>query len=104
MTKILTVHTHAIDEQGRARHFQPGDSVPDWAAKQLTNPKLFAADDSQAEPERVPVEAPSRSGPGSGKDAWTAFAEASGVGLDAGMTRDDIMAACEAAGVVGPAE
>ncbi|WP_405911362.1 hypothetical protein OG529_04390 [Streptomyces longwoodensis] len=47
-------------------------------------------------------EAPPRSGRGSGIEAWRAFAEEHGVGIDEGMTRDDVIAACEAAGVVEP--
>ncbi|CAL9592477.1 hypothetical protein SUDANB1_05253 [Streptomyces sp. enrichment culture] len=45
-------------------------------------------------------EAPPRTGRGSGIEAWRTFAEQNGVGTDSDMTRDDIIAACEAAGVV----
>lgn len=47
-----------------------------------------------------PVEAPPRSGGGSGVDAWRAFAEQNGVGVDSDMSREDIIAAAEDAGVV----
>lgn len=46
------------------------------------------------------VEAPPRSGRGSGIEAWRTFAEQNGVGTDSDMSREDIIAACEAAGVV----
>ncbi|MFD9212088.1 hypothetical protein ACFVY9_03010 [Streptomyces sp. NPDC059544] len=45
-------------------------------------------------------EAPPRAGRGSGIEAWRTFAEQNGVGTDSDMTRDEIIAACEAAGVV----
>jgi hypothetical protein len=98
MGKILTARTHAMDEQGRAVWFNPGDTVPGWARKQLTNPKLWGDE----QPATVPV--PSTSGPGSGKEAWAAFAADRGVEVDAGASRDDIMAACQAAGVLEPKE
>jgi len=44
--------------------------------------------------------APPRSGRGSGIEAWRAFAEQNGVGVDSDMSREDIIAAAEAAGVV----
>jgi hypothetical protein len=47
-------------------------------------------------------EAPPRSGRGSGIEAWRTFAEQNGVGTDSDMSREDIIAACEAAGVVEP--
>ncbi|MFJ5089974.1 hypothetical protein [Streptomyces sp. NPDC088674] len=101
--KVLVARTHAIDEQGRAQHFSPGESVPAWARAQLTNPKLWGV--SSAKPEALAgVPVPARSGPGSGKEAWAAFAEKHGVTLDGGMSRDDIMAACERAGVLEPEE
>jgi hypothetical protein len=99
MGKILSRRTHAMDEQGRAVWFNPGDTVPGWARKQLTNPKLWGDEQPVKQP---PTEAPvpSTSGPGSGKDAWAAFAADRGVEFASGATRDDIMAACQAAGVL----
>lgn len=43
--------------------------------------------------------APAKSGRGSGRDAWQAYAEANDVDVTDEMTRDDIIAAVEAAGV-----
>jgi hypothetical protein len=51
--------------------------------------------------ERVP--APPRSGRGSGLDAWQAFAVDHDVEFPDGASRDEIIAACERAGVI-PAE
>ncbi|MET0701710.1 MAG: hypothetical protein ABWY93_18825 [Mycobacterium sp.] len=56
------------------------------------------------EPEPAPrLNAPPRSGKGSGTDAWEAFARVHGVALTEGFDRGDIIAACEAAGLVDPA-
>lgn len=99
MAKTLISHTHVLGEDGRAVHFAPGDTVPAWARKLLVNPKLWGDASEPTAPDPVTVEVPAKSGPGSGKEAWTAFAEARGVGLDSAMSRDDIMAACAAAGV-----
>ncbi|MFQ6851270.1 hypothetical protein K7395_24735 [Streptomyces filamentosus] len=44
--------------------------------------------------------APPRSGRGSGVEAWREFAEQHDVEVPAGATRDDIIAACEAAELV----
>jgi hypothetical protein len=46
--------------------------------------------------------APPRTGRGSGVEAWRTFAEQNGVEVAPDATRDDIIAACEAAGVVEP--
>ena len=40
---------------------------------------------------------PPKRGAGSGKDAWAAFAESKGITVTDGMSRDDIIAAIEAA-------
>lgn len=46
------------------------------------------------------VEAPPRSGRGSGIDAWRAFAEQHDVEVAADASREDIIAACEAAELI----
>lgn len=45
----------------------------------------------------VPV--PPQGGPGSGKDVWAQYAAANGVSVPGGASRDEIIAACEKAGV-----
>ncbi len=117
---ILVVHTHAIGADGRAVHFTPGDPVPAWAEAQLTNPKLWGG--SSASPPapaaallpgpqdpagagegsgtaKAPA-APPRSGPGSGTAAWAEFAAAAGVETGEKASREDLIAACEAAGII----
>lgn len=109
--KKLVAHTYAMNDKGRAVWFRPGDTVPDWAAGQLTNPKLYedtGPDAEEAGPgdtgdtggTQVGGDPPPRSGRGSGLEAWGSFAQANGVGVDSDMARDDIIAACEAAGVI----
>jgi len=46
------------------------------------------------------VEAPPRSGKGSGITAWRAFADAKGVSYSEDAERDEIIQACEQAGVI----
>ncbi|MGW2708070.1 hypothetical protein ACWC4J_03605 [Streptomyces sp. NPDC001356] len=46
------------------------------------------------------VEAPPRSGRGSGVDAWRAYAEANGYDTDDDMSRDDVIALLERNGVI----
>ncbi|MET9096240.1 hypothetical protein ABZX72_29595 [Streptomyces cyaneofuscatus] len=48
------------------------------------------------------VEAPPRSGKGSGIDAWRGFAERQDLEVPADASRDDIIAACEAAALIEP--
>ena len=99
MAKTLVVHTHAIDENGRPVHFAPGDPVPTWAAKQLTNPKLYGGEPAESQ-EPSGNQAPPRSGRGSNIDAWRRFAEQNGVEYDTHASREEIIAACEQAGLV----
>ncbi|HEY8985440.1 MAG TPA: hypothetical protein VIU15_38450 [Streptomyces sp.] len=87
--------------------YGPDDTVPPQAARQIGD---HAWTDT-AEPAEMPTgegdggskdEAPPRSGRGSGVEAWLAFAEQHDVDTDSDMSRDDVIAACEAAGVVEP--
>ncbi|SFK73178.1 hypothetical protein [Streptomyces pini] len=48
------------------------------------------------------VEAPPRSGRGSGVEAWRRFAEANGYDTDDEMSRDDVIALLERNGVIEP--
>ncbi|WP_405674893.1 hypothetical protein OG292_03250 [Streptomyces sp. NBC_01511] len=86
--------------------YGPNDEIPVKVAKRI-------GDHAWADVAEAPAvepdddgdqgdDAPRRSGRGSGVEAWLAFAEAHGVGTDSGMSRDDIIAACERDGVVEP--
>ncbi|MFG1872147.1 hypothetical protein [Micromonospora arborensis] len=55
-------------------------------------------DQQKQSPARIP--APPRTGAGSGVDAWSAYAATQGVEVEDGARRDDIIAACERAGVL----
>lgn len=81
--------------------FHPGDDVPAWAADLITNPTAWSSEeDTEDTPEgdeSPPV--PPTSGKGSGRDAWAAYANAKGVEVEEDMSRDDIVAACELAGI-----
>lgn len=37
----LIATVHVTDADGNDQTFSPGDTVPDWAAKQITNPKAW---------------------------------------------------------------
>ena len=58
-------------------------------------PESDVEDEEPAEAEAESGEPP-RGGPGSGIDAWTAYAESLGVEVTDDMTRDDIVAAVDA--------
>jgi hypothetical protein len=63
----------------------------------VTEPVFDAEDDAQLE---IVGEEPPRSGKGSGEAAWRAFAEANGVQVSENDGRDEIIAACQDAGVI----
>ncbi|MFI6465672.1 hypothetical protein [Streptomyces sp. NPDC050538] len=105
----LVAFVHVRDVGGRTVAYGPGEDVPAWARKQITNPKAWGAlepaDHSQVEAPPPPgaggaLDAPPRAGKGSGVEAWRDFASRKGVDLDQDATREQIIAACEAAGVV----
>lgn len=68
-----------------------GDEVPEGLT--LGGHVLEAA---AVKPETV---APPKAGPGSGASKWREFAAASGHQVDESMSRDDVIAALEAAGI-----
>lgn len=79
---------HAWDDDGEVR----GEDVHE-PVDEDTNPGPKAP---------APVEAPPRSGRGSGVDAWRAFAEQNGLDVDEDRTRDEIVADLEERGVIEP--
>lgn len=93
--------------------YGPGDDVPPEVAEQIGDHAWQSGDDDQGDAEphvgfedptarKLADTEPPRSGRGSGVEAWRTFAEQHGVGTDSDMSREDIIAACEAAGVVEP--
>lgn len=99
MGRRLRTHVHVFDERGESHAFGPDDKVPAWAAKQMGD---HCWEDEQ-EPEEVgeqpDVPVPAKNGAGSTADAWAIYAQANGVEVELDAKRDDIIAACEAAGV-----
>lgn len=88
--------------------YGPGDTVPPKVAKRIGDHAWTDADQDGADEVSVndpagsggDVEAPPRSGRGSGIDAWRAFAERNGYDTDDEMSRDDVIALLERNGVV----
>jgi len=113
MTRRLRYTVHGIDANGQPFAYGPADVVPDWAQAMITNPDIWIDDtpapgSSVAEESSAPAgditspagggapERPPAAGPGSGLDAWRAYAAAIGVEHDEHATRADIIAAVEA--------
>ncbi|MEV3855056.1 hypothetical protein AB0J38_12105 [Streptomyces sp. NPDC050095] len=104
----LVAHVHVRDEDGRTVAFGPGDEVPAWAVRQITNPRAWGTGEPGSTSRLIvsapmvadDVAAPPRSGRGSGVEAWRAFAERLGVDVGRDASREDVIEACEAAGVV----
>ena len=115
---VLAISVTLLDPQFKLATFPVGSTPPAWAQAQITNPKAWAsapeglADEvpeaSVAEPERASITEPEedlvgelpeppKRGPGSGRDAWVAYADSRGVKYDSDAHRDDIIAAVEAA-------
>lgn len=84
--------------------YGPGDEVPPEVAKRIGAHAWADGDQGDGDEPPAPSEAPPRSGRGSGVEAWRTFAEAHGVDTADEMSRDDVIAACEAAGVIEPEE
>ncbi|MCU8589927.1 MULTISPECIES: hypothetical protein [unclassified Streptomyces] len=102
MARRLTAYVHVDGEW-----YGPDSKVPARVASKIgehaweDGPETAVVAGSGTKEPPI-IEAPPRSGRGSGVEAWLAFAEAYGVGTDSDMSRDDVIAACEAAGVVEP--
>jgi hypothetical protein len=89
----LAVYVHVHGPDG-SRAFGPDDEVPAEWAKLINNPAVWA---EAPESEEEPNEAPPRSGAGSGLEAWRAYAESLGIEIGEDATRDEIIAAVDAA-------
>ena len=100
----LRTYVHLTDEEGQAVVFGPSSDVPQWAVEKITNPDCWAEEEALPEPEPEPepedVEEPPRGGPKASKAVWLKFAAAKGVEVPDSASRDDIVAACVAAGVI----
>lgn len=113
------VHLH---RDGVLHSFLPGDDVPEWAVEKIRNPAAWA-DDGEAQEAPGPVIAPTvtrtvpavppveldstpvtdsgrppENGPGATRQVWADYAVSVGVEVEAAWKREDIIAACAAAG------
>ncbi|BDH04900.1 hypothetical protein [Streptomyces seoulensis] len=88
--------------------YGPDSEVPPKVAKQIGEHAWTDADSSPEVPAPTGAgggsedEAPPRSGRGSGVEAWRVFAEQHDVEVAADASREDIIAACEAAELIEP--
>lgn len=108
------IHLH--DKTGELHSFLPGDELPEWADARITNPHARSDSDTESDLAAVIVigaggeggqattdapdgTLPKQTGPGASRVKWAAYAEANGVAVQEGWKREDIIAACEQAGV-----
>lgn len=105
MARTLAKTVHVEDETHGRAVYLAGTVPPDWAQNLIQNPKAWQSDeDTNAEGESEgssdehggEVKRPGKSGPGSGRDQWAAYATSVGVEVGDQMSRDDIMAAVDA--------
>lgn len=76
-------------DTGAAEVLAAGDEVPSWAKDQVGDHLTENSSDGP----------PPKAGRGSGTEAWATYATANDVIVEDDAGRDDIIAACEAAGV-----
>jgi hypothetical protein len=118
--KKAAVYVTVHDEQGESFTFEPGQELPAWAAKAITNPNVFAAEveeksTTKSEPKAEKKEPktskpattatdaasgetsasdgePPRAGTGSGGDAWSTYATGTlGLTVPEGAKKADII-------------
>jgi hypothetical protein len=95
--ELAAAYEAATDEAVRANLAAAGAEhgmvVEDGKLVDPSSPEAQAAEVEDVEAEAEGSTAPPLGGPGSGRDAWVAYAEAQGVEVTDDMTRDDIAAA-----------
>lgn len=99
MPRKLNANVHAVatDKDGNllSQVFGPGDEVPAWARKAITNPDVWDGEsDEEFEDPRASLERPAGN---ASREDWAAYAEQEGVELEPDMKRDDIKAAVDLA-------
>lgn len=97
----LTTYVHVADEHGAMHVFGPDDEVPAWAAKAITNPDVWDGAELSPSPTHPVVEdgPPPKGGAGSGAPAWREYAAKRNVEVPENASREDVVAALEAANV-----
>lgn len=90
-----------VDEEPVEVDDEDEPDAPEHETTEPTEPEPAPSGPTPAPtPVKEEVDAPPRSGKGSGFPVWKAFADAHGVSSPAGATREDIIDACEAVGLV----
>lgn len=103
MSGQLVTHVSLRDDKGNVVSFGPGDVVPSWARKRITNPRVWEDGDAP-EPDGTgggAVEPPPLGGAGSGRDVWAEYAShfPDKVTVEEDDKRDDIVDKLRAAGI-----
>ncbi|WP_072689281.1 hypothetical protein [Rhodococcus marinonascens] len=88
-TAAATVYVH--DDQGSVHEFQPGDTLPSWAAGKITNPAAITDDTPATFPEGSPSEDWK-------VDDLLAYAEEHGIDLGDAKKKADLLAVIEGSG------
>ena len=105
LSTFVTVHERNDkgEPTGRSETYGPNDTLPAWAEKAITNPDVWADTEQDAggskEPERDPDGPPPKGGAGSGAPAWREYAARNNVEVASDASREDVVAALDAAGV-----
>jgi hypothetical protein len=107
MDRKLAYTVHVEDEEHGRRVLLAGTVPPSWAAKMI-GPHAYVADDQPGDDQDEDedgdqggagtggeVKRPGKSGPGSGRDEWAAYAQSRGLQVGDQMSRNDIMAAVD---------
>lgn len=93
----LATYVHLRTDDGKFHAFGPDDDLPDWVVTRLAdNPRVWAEGE---EPDAQSSGIPPKKGRGASRDAWAAYAAANDVETAEDASRDDIIAALDAAGV-----
>lgn len=95
----LASHVVVRDDNDEAHTFGPDDEVPGWAVTRITNAKAWEGGEVPTTASSSTDGPPPKAGRGSSEDAWRSYAAANDVDVSGAEGRDDIVAACEAAGV-----
>lgn len=83
----LRSYVYLADDNGEVHGFGPGDDVPEWARRKITNPDVWESGVGESEPPRH--------GAGSSREAWADYASSQGVEVSEDDSRDDIIAKVE---------
>lgn len=103
MTKVLSTHVHVHHPEHATEVFPAGtayEALPEWACEQIGDHCFIDASAKAQRPAPSATDGdgpPPKTGKGSGKAAWKAYADRLGVAVDSNASRDDIIAAVDAA-------